>query len=80
VTTLEPNHFTDYKTSREVKSAYLAGDKFLICKPTKQSGIACTCRDYIGETITIVYHRQRRMTTVKFNELQDARYTGENNE
>ena len=79
MTTLTPAYGRDYKTAKEARADYYAGLDFIFNKPThKNNGAYCSCRDLINETVTIRYHRQSRVTTAKFTELEAARYNGEN--
>ena len=81
MTTLTPAYGRDYKSSKEAKQDYLSGLDFILNDVSSPyNGKYCSCRDFVGEFVTLRYHRLSRMTTATFNELNDARYTGENDE
>ena len=78
MTTLTPAYGRDYKSTKEAKADYFAGKDFILNDVSSPyHGKYCSCRDFVGEQITLRYHRLSRMTTAIFTELQDARYTGE---
>ena len=79
--TLTPAYGRDYHNARTAKHDYLSGKDFVFNDVTsKYHGKYCSCTDFVGEQVTLRYHRLSRTTTVKFDELDNARYTGENDE
>jgi len=77
VPTLTPAYNRDYHNTRDAKADYFAGKDFVLNDiSSPYHGKYCSCRDFVGETVTLRYHRLSRITTATFNELDDARYTG----
>ena len=79
--TLTPAYGRDYKSAKAVKADYYGGKDFTFHQVgNRYDGTKCSCRDFIGKAVILRYNRDRRVTTATFNELDEARYSGENNE
>ena len=81
MSTLTPAYGREYKSAKEAKADYFAGKDFILNDVSSPyNGKYCSCRDFVGQQITLRYHLLSRITTAIFNELDNARYEGNENE
>jgi len=79
--TLTPAYGRDYRSSKDAKADYYSGKDFKFNKLNhRNDGAYCSCRDFIDEVITIRYNRLRNTTTATYKELDEARYSGHEND
>ena len=81
MSTLTPAYGRDYKTASDVKSDYYSGKDFILKDVSSPyHGKYCSCRDFVGETITLRYHRLSRTTMATHRASDEARYSGNEND